>query len=467
MSQAPERIGLVCISLHPVDHARVEALCRSASSAGIGQILLLEPLAEGASRIEEEEHGPCRVIRLRSSRVRETGASLRLALACACHRDLDAVVTWTGEAVPLPSALSRVIEALNAPRIAAVQAVPAGWRGLVSRLGMLSGLAAYRTAALRRIPFNHNTTDDHFPFEVALQLRATGQPVAQVALEPAMLREICPARRPICHCLRCIAAWLRYGVNRLALIYHPKFDFLRDEDRYIFKRAATSLHQHVLRYPVRPGMSVVELGAGQGHISRVFHQRGAVVLAVDLVRPPQAFPFPFIEHDLEGGFADSILAERGPVDLVIMLDVIEHLAEPERAIHDVWRILKPGGVLLLSTGNVAYLPIRFMLLAGLFNYGRRGILDLTHRRLFTCKSMRRLLLGADFLPRRWIGFGPPIADLIGENFIPKLLDRLGAALARFRASVFAYQLFVQAERIEGIEDILVTEQLASSPSAKS
>ena len=114
---------------------------------------------------------------------------------------------------------------------------------------------------------------------------------------------------------------------------------LRDEDRYIFKQQATSLHQHVLRYPLRPGMSVIELGAGQGHISRAFHKRGAEVLAMDLVRPPQPFPFPFLEHDLEGGFADAVLKKHGPVDLVIMLDVIEHLAEPERAILDVWRIL--------------------------------------------------------------------------------------------------------------------------------
>ncbi len=464
MSFAPEKIGLVCVGIRAVDTTEAGKL---ALSSGIGNLLLLEPSAEGGPHVEEQKHGACRVLRLRSSRIHETGASLRLGLACACRRDLEVVVIWTGHELPSADALSRVLERLAAPDISSVEAHPSGWRGWVSRWGGLNSLVAYRTAALKRIPFHHNTADDHFTYEVSLQLRATNQGIATVLLDPSVFRGSLAGARFISHGLRCLAAQVRCRVNRLALIYHPKFDFLRDEDRYIFKQQATSLHQHVLRYPIRPGMSVIELGAGQGHISRAFHKRGAEVLAMDLVRPPQPFPFPFIEHDLEGGFADAVLEKHGPVDLVIMLDVIEHLAEPERAILDVWRILKPGGTLLLSTGNVAFLPIRFMLLAGLFNYGRRGILDLTHRRLFTYKSMQRLLIGADFLPRRWVGFGPPVADLIGKNGLLMLMDRFGAAFARLRPSLFAYQLYVEAERVEGIRDVLGFATPSSQPSAMS
>ena len=47
--------------------------------------------------------------------------------------------------------------------------------------------------------------------------------------------------------------------------------------------------------------------------------------------------------------------------------------------------------LIISTPNVGFLIIRLMLLLGQFNYGKRGILDMTHTRLFTFSSLRQLL----------------------------------------------------------------------------
>ena len=50
----------------------------------------------------------------------------------------------------------------------------------------------------------------------------------------------------------------------------------------------------------------------------------------------------------------------------------------------------PETKLVVSTGNVAFIVVRLMVLVGQFNYGRRGILDLTHARLFTFGTFRRL-----------------------------------------------------------------------------
>ena len=44
---------------------------------------------------------------------------------------------------------------------------------------------------------------------------------------------------------------------------------------------------------------------------------------------------------------------------------------------------------IVSTGNVAFFITRFMLLSGFFHYGARGILDLTHTRLFTFATIRK------------------------------------------------------------------------------
>ena len=51
---------------------------------------------------------------------------------------------------------------------------------------------------------------------------------------------------------------------------------------------------------------------------------------------------------------------------------------------------------IVSTGNVGFLITRLALLFGWFNYGRRGILDLTHTRLFTFGTLRNLFEQAGY-----------------------------------------------------------------------
>jgi SAM-dependent methyltransferase len=52
-------------------------------------------------------------------------------------------------------------------------------------------------------------------------------------------------------------------------------------------------------------------------------------------------------------------------DAVYLGEVIEHLTQPDRALRDIWRILRPKGHLVLSTPNLACLPNRFLLAIGL------------------------------------------------------------------------------------------------------
>jgi len=80
-----------------------------------------------------------------------------------------------------------------------------------------------------------------------------------------------------------------------------------------------------------------------------------------------------------------------------MLDIIEHLREPEEILKKIRkRYSGKEPQIILTTGNIAFLPIRLGLLAGQFNYGKRGILDLDHTRLFTFYSLRRILNQAGY-----------------------------------------------------------------------
>ncbi|MFQ5505528.1 MAG: class I SAM-dependent methyltransferase, partial [Planctomycetota bacterium] len=266
--------------------------------------------------------------------------------------------------------------------------------------------------------------------------------------------EICHVNG-IAYAFHCLATILRSLANRVHLVYHPKFDLARDATQYRFKKAPTSLHQFVLGQKLPRNLQILELGAGSGDVGLALYKRGGKVCAVDLKRPDRSFPYLYIEQDLNEAFAEPVLRQMGrSAGIVVALDVLEHLNEPEKSIRELRETLSPGGILLASTGNVAYAPLRLGLLLGQFNYGKKGILDLTHRRLFTIRSFCRTLEGEGFEIRKVRGFGPPIQDMVGDSLVWRILDRCSGFLAWIWPSLFSYQFIVEAVRLDDIDDIL-------------
>ena len=317
-----------------------------------------------------------------------------------------------------------------------------------------SGYRAYRVRALAELPFESNTDDFHFDVELTVQLLQRGLRPVEVSI-PCYNGEEIGLWNGLAHAAKCLATVAHSRAMGVHLAYHPKFDVEPEGAVYTYKRAPTSLHQHVLRRAVPRGARVVELGAGQGDVGAHLAGRGARVVAADLRRPARTFEHPFLELDLDREFA-APLAEAlgGRADQVVALDVIEHLAEPERGVEQIQRLLRPGGVLFASTGNIAFAPLRLTLLVGRFNYGKKGILDLTHSRLFTVRSFARLLERGGFRVRAVHGFGPPIQDMVGERWWWIALDRTAARLARWWPALFGYQFAVEAERLDDVADLL-------------
>jgi len=94
------------------------------------------------------------------------------------------------------------------------------------------------------------------------------------------------------------------------------------------------------------------------------------------------------------------------VDFVIMSEVIEHLVDPDGTLDEVRRILVPGGLLLLSTPNMAAWFNRLLLPLGVqpvFTevslrgiYGRPGTEVVGHLRVFTHRALVGLLRASGF-----------------------------------------------------------------------
>jgi hypothetical protein len=97
--------------------------------------------------------------------------------------------------------------------------------------------------------------------------------------------------------------------------------------------------------------------------------------------------------------------------------------------------------------------MRLSLVLGQFNYGKRGILDLTHTRLFTIYSFRKLLVNGGFVIKEIHGFGPPIRDMVGVSRALRAADTTSGVLARFWPRLFAFSFLIVAEKADELEDI--------------
>lgn len=82
---------------------------------------------------------------------------------------------------------------------------------------------------------------------------------------------------------------------------------------------------------------------------------------------------------------------QGKFDYIIAGDVIEHLRDPWKAVRNLGRLLKPDGRLFISVPNVLFIGNMYDMLQGEWRYADAGILDRTHLRFFTRRSIIELV----------------------------------------------------------------------------
>jgi hypothetical protein len=160
-------------------------------------------------------------------------------------------------------------------------------------------------------------------------------------------------------------------------------------------------------------------------------------------------------QDLDAPLAAEVAGEVAGADTLLLLDVLEHLKDPEAFLAGLRRSFdaRPRR-LVLSVPNVAFLPQRLMLLAGQFNYGKAGILDRTHVRLFTFRSARRILLDAGFRIRRVRGVPAPFPKALGDGPLARAALLANRALIALSKTLFSYQVFVEADSTPDVDFVL-------------
>ncbi|MBE9100230.1 bifunctional 2-polyprenyl-6-hydroxyphenol methylase/3-demethylubiquinol 3-O-methyltransferase UbiG [Vacuolonema iberomarrocanum] len=130
------------------------------------------------------------------------------------------------------------------------------------------------------------------------------------------------------------------------------------------------------------GLSVLDVGCGGGYTCEFLTQRGAKVWGID--QSAACIQTAQTHATAEGlaiaykqGLAEQLPFESGQFDVVVCVDVLEHVENPKQAIAEISRVLKPGGCFCFDTINRTWQSrlVMITLLEDLLREIPRGIHD--------------------------------------------------------------------------------------------
>jgi 2-polyprenyl-3-methyl-5-hydroxy-6-metoxy-1,4-benzoquinol methylase len=211
---------------------------------------------------------------------------------------------------------------------------------------------------------------------------------------------------------------------------------------------------------IPPAARVLDLGSGFGAVGAALRQKGCYVAGCDIEKGPLTTSFDkFVEADLDLSMPD-FGSDR--YDFILCLDVIEHLRNPENFLDQLRELAaKADAEVILTTGNIGFALMRLSLLLGRFEYGKRGILDLTHTRLFTFATIKRAMRAAGFVIVGSEGIVLPLPFILGNTALSRWLLRLNAVLVKLRPTLFGFQILLRAKARPSLATLLDSAQKAA------
>lgn len=144
---------------------------------------------------------------------------------------------------------------------------------------------------------------------------------------------------------------------------------------------------------IADGSRVLELGCATGYFSERLKRKRCYVVGVEYEKEAAKIASKICDKVLLSNLEDlkKVNLRNETFDVVLAMDIIEHLRNYAEIVTAVGKWLRPEGRFFLSTPNIAHVSIRLGLLMGKFEYTYQGILDETHVHFFTRESLIRLL----------------------------------------------------------------------------
>ncbi len=319
-----------------------------------------------------------------------------------------------------------------------------------------SGYRLYSTTALAQIPFEKNTSDFHFDTEIIIQFVLKKFRITELPIPTFYGDEICHVNG-LRYAWNIFRSTIKARLCGIHLFYDRRFDVEAAPVAHSDKLGFPSSQTFAVRACI-PGRYVLQLGIGHGNVAAELGKKLCHVTAIDFaaseLSEPRTVP-PFASQP-------TAPADISRYDQILLMDLIEHVHDPENFMDELRRkAMGRRPEVIITAANVAFFVTRIMLALGQFNYSRKGILGLGHRRLFTFKSLRSLLEQAGYKVLEEQGVPAPFPLALGQNRWSRTLLGINRVLLLISRRLFAYQICIRAQPLPDARHLL-KETISSS-----
>lgn len=316
-----------------------------------------------------------------------------------------------------------------------------------------TGYRAYSVPVLKRIPFQCNSNEFDFDTDIIIQALDTGCRIKEIPIPTHYGDEISRVNG-FKYAFQVARSTLLSRIQPWGIYYNPKFDYTSSESPYQSKTAFDSSHQFALRQ-VQPDSTVLDFGCGEGYIAKILkEEKNCTIYGYDIRQSNEALRSCKEIYVTDLDHFDWKRVK--PAHTVLLLDIIEHLDKPEVFLTELREhTCRFHPDVIITTGNVVFCLTRFSALIGQFNYGKRGILDLEHKRLFTFGSLKRILRNHGYEILKTEGIPAPIPFVLGSNRISSLLMACNRSLIKISKGLFSFQIAVVARPLPTLELLLL------------
>ncbi len=140
------------------------------------------------------------------------------------------------------------------------------------------------------------------------------------------------------------------------------------------------------------GLRILDMPCASGQFARRLAWRGADCIGVDWVKPQH------YARALRADMNRALPFRDGTFDRVLCLEGIEHTQNPFQLAREMHRVLRPGGLVMLSTPNIHNLRsrVKFLLRGTLYWFDSREVTGVGHISVMPLFILRHLLAEAGF-----------------------------------------------------------------------
>lgn len=203
-----------------------------------------------------------------------------------------------------------------------------------------------------------------------------------------------------------------------------------------------AIANHALRLLPAHG-SVLDLGCASGGLLAVLRAQAGHLAGLELSESAARAAAQIGDEVVQGALEDPGLPfAPDSFDLVILADILEHLADPAAGLARAAGWCRPGGAVLVSVPNVAHWQARLTLARGHWPQDERGTFDASHLRWFTRASLGALLAGGGLSDVELHAIVPALRNHLPGRAgrVAGLVEPAWQALGRRAPALLGYQV---------------------------